>query len=90
MRGATMARRLTQAGAPKDFSYHTVRHTVATHMQNMGRAEWEVAQVLNHSSGSVTAGYSHGVALELKRKLLQEWAAHIETIISPKGARVLR
>jgi hypothetical protein len=38
----------------------------------------------------VTAGYSHGYPLELKRQLLDKWAAHIEQLVQPKGARVLR
>jgi hypothetical protein len=47
--------------------------------------------ILNHSdSGSVTTGYSHGYPLELKRQLLDKWAAHVETLVRPKGAALLR
>ena len=47
--------------------------------------------MLNHSgSGSVTARYSHGLPLNLKRELLEKWADHIESLISPEGVAVLR
>ena len=73
-----------RAGAPADFKLHTARHTVATHFQNKGRSEWERGLILNHSdSGSVTAGYSHGYPVDLKRTLLTEWADHIERLVQP-------
>jgi hypothetical protein len=46
--------------------------------------------VLNHSEAGVTAGYSHGYPLELKRQLLQKWADHVEALVQPGGAKVLR
>lgn len=58
--GMRLRDKLRENGAPKDFNYHTVRHTLATWLQNAGHSEWEVGLVLNHSgSGSVTASYSH-------------------------------
>ena len=48
--------------------------------------------MLNHSAtGSVTgAHYLHSTALELKAKLLTEWADHVEELIQPQGVTVLR
>jgi hypothetical protein len=58
---------------------------------NAGHSEWEVGLVLNHAgSGSVTAGYSHGYPLELKRQLLSKWADHVERLVQPQGAALLR
>jgi hypothetical protein len=40
--------------------------------------------VLNHAgTGSVTAGYSHGdgYPLEMKAKLLEKWAGHVEAAL---------
>jgi hypothetical protein len=31
--------------------------------------------------------YSHGYPLDLKRQLLEEWADHVETLVTPKGAK---
>jgi hypothetical protein len=60
-------------------------------LQTKGYSEWERALVLNHSgSGSVTAGYSHGYPLDLKRKLLTEWAEHVEQLVQPEGVTLLR
>ena len=83
--------KLIEHGAPKDFSYHAVRHTVATFLENAGHSEWERGLILNHSgSGSVTAGYSHGYPLDLKRMLLTKWADHVEQLVTREGAIRLR
>jgi integrase len=83
--------RLKARGAPKDYYAHACRHTIATWLENEGHSEWERGLVLNHSGGgTVTAGYSHGYPLELKRRLLEKWARHVEQIVQPKGAVLLR
>ena len=83
---------LVKHGAPENFILHTFRHTVATWLENKGRSEWERGLVLNHSGGGgVTGGYSHGYALDLKRTMLTEWAAHIEALVQPaEGVTLLR
>jgi integrase len=89
--GIHLKRRLVEHGAPADFGFHTWRHTVATFLENAGHSEWERGLVLNHASnGSVTAGYSHGNPLDLKRTLLGKWADHVERLVQPKGAKLLR
>jgi hypothetical protein len=42
------------------------------------------------AAGGVTAGYSHGYALDLKRELLCKWAEHVQGLVSPEGAALLR
>jgi integrase len=89
--GIKLVRKMIEHGAPEDFDYHAWRHTIATWLQVAGYSEWERGLALNHSSsGSVTAGYSHGYPLELKRKLLEKWADHIERLVQPEGAVLLR
>ena len=86
-----LKKKLKQNGAPKDYYPHAWRHTIATFLQNAGYSEWERGLALNHSGTTVTAGYSHGYPLELKRKLLEQWATHIEQLIEPaKGVPKLR
>jgi integrase len=88
--GARLVDRLVARGAPADFAFHTWRHTLATFLENAGHSEWERALVLNHSGSGVTAGYSHGHALDLKRELLCKWAEHVQGLVSPEGAALLR
>jgi integrase len=85
-----LKRRLVARGAPKDFGFHTWRHTIATFLENAGHSEWERGLVLNHAGSGVTAGYSHGHAVDLKRELLSKWADHVERLVQPGGAAVLR
>jgi integrase len=72
---------LVRFGAPKDFQLHVARHTIATWLENQNHTEWERALVLNHASSGVTAGYSHGYPLELKRQLLCDWITHVERLV---------
>jgi integrase len=82
-----LTEKLISHGAPKDFAYHTIRHTIGTWLENKGHSEWERGLVLNHAgSGSVTAGYSHGHATNLKLELLTKWADHVEALVQPEGA----
>jgi integrase len=86
-----LIRKLIQHGAPTDFNYHAMRHTIATWLQNQGHSEWEIGLVLNHSgSGSVTAGYSHGYPLQKKLELLEKWASHVQGLVTPEGTVRLR
>jgi integrase len=83
--------KLVKGGAPKDFKLHTARHTVATWLQNQNRSEWEIGLVLNHANSGVTAGYSHGYPLELKREMVEAWAGYVEKLVQPaSGVAVLR
>jgi len=81
---------LVAHGAPADFMFHTWRHTVATFLETAGRSEWERGLVLNHSGNGVTAGYSHGSPTDLKRELLCLWADHVQGLVRPQGAALLR
>ena len=82
--------RLIAAGAPADFYAHALRHTLATFLEDRNHSVWERALVLNHSESGVTAGYSHGHPIDLKRQLLEKWAAHIEGLVAPGKATLLR
>src|SRR5262245_14513340 len=79
--GAGLIRKLVKHGAPADFYPNALRHTLATFLKSQGYSEWDRGLVLNHSEATVTAGYSHGHALERKRELLERWAEHVESII---------
>ena len=88
--GTQLKQRLVAHGAPADFGFHAWRHTIATFLENAGHSEWERGLVLNHAGSGVTSDYSHGHALDLKRGLLDKWAKHVERLVQPEGAAVLR
>ncbi len=73
----------------KDWTHHACRDTVATWLKDQGHSEYERGLVLNHSESSVTADYSHGYPVDLKRELLEKWARHVETLVQPEGAVLL-
>ncbi|MCH8999611.1 MAG: integrase family protein [Proteobacteria bacterium] len=73
-----------------DFTFHPCRDTVSTWLQDQGHSEHERALVLNHAGGgTVTGEYSHGYPVQLKRQLLEEWAAHVAKVVQPEGAVLL-
>ena len=39
--------------------------------------------ILNHAEAGVTAGYSHGYPLELKRALMATWSDHVAALVKP-------
>jgi integrase len=80
---------LRKAGAPADFSYHVVRHTITTFLENDGASEYERGLILNHSGSSVTSGYSHGHSTKLKLELLEKWADHVASLVQPSEAVTL-
>jgi integrase len=81
--GSPLIKKLVKAGAPDDFNFHAVRHTLATWLQTKGHSEDEVALVLNHAKGGVTVGYMKGYPLDLKLALLTEWADHVKRLVTP-------
>lgn len=85
--GSSLVRDLKAAGAPDDFFFHALRHTVATWLETRGHSEYERGVILNHASTTVTAGYSHGSPVDLKRSLLELWSDHVESLVTPKPVR---
>lgn len=68
---------------PKEsWRFHDLRRTAATHMAILGVSREQIKQILNHSDGSVTAVYDRHSYLPEKRKALDLWARHIESIVS--------
>jgi integrase len=88
--GKKLAARLIELGAPADFAYHTMRHTIATFLEKEGVDEWSRGLILNHGSSSVTGNYSHGFARKHKLELLELWASHVEQLVQPQGVTLLR
>ena len=88
--GSPLQKKLVNAGAPSDFAFHTIRHTLATWLENQGHDQFDRGLVLNHAGSGVTAGYSHGYAIDRKRALLDKWADHVEDLAKREGTALLR
>lgn len=70
----------------KQWRFHDVRRTVATHMVRLGVTEAVVGRVLNHAPQGVTAKvYAlHSYAPE-KRSALDRWAAEIDRALAERS-----
>jgi integrase len=60
-------------GARMDWSLHTLRHTVESYLRELEVAEETRDLILNHVRKSSGDQYSHGKALEMKRKGMGAW-----------------
>lgn len=63
--------------ARKEWSLHTLRHTVETYLRELEIPEETRDLILNHVRESSGHRYSHGKALDMKRKALQKWHKHL-------------
>lgn len=68
----TFAAAVARAGL-EDFHYHDTRHTFATKLRAAGVHEYDIADLLGHSTTrgetrgtSVTRGYAHGIPSRLR------------------------
>jgi hypothetical protein len=81
--GSPLQRKVRELSCVSDWTYHACRDTIATWLQDQGHSEHERGLVLNHAETSITAEYSHGYPVKLKRKLLERWAEHVENLVRP-------
>jgi integrase len=75
----------------KDFYVHALRHTVETQMAALGVPPHIRDLLFDHRpTRGAGAGYDHYSYGKEMRAAMDLWAAHIEQLVQPKGARVLR
>ncbi len=87
--GTAIKAKVREQSGVADWTYHACRDTITTWLQDQGHSKYERGLVLNHSESGVTADYSHGYSVELKRQLLENWASHVARTVQPKGAILL-
>ncbi len=87
--GTAIKAKVRENSGVADWTYHACRDTISTWLQDQGHSKYERGLVLNHSESGVTADYSHGFSLKLKRQLLEKWADHVAQEVQPKGAVLL-
>jgi len=78
-------RALKKAGI-KDFTFHDLRHTFASHMIMRGVDLKTVQEIMGHSSFTTTLRYAH-LAQSHKRKAMEIFDSRMDTIWTPKGKR---
>lgn len=73
---------MVRHGAKSGWSMHTLRHTVETMLRELEVPEETRDLILNHVRASSGDRYSHGAALEMKRKGLEKWHQHLLNVVS--------
>ena len=63
------------------FRPHHLRATASTGMSELGFTEEYISRVLNHSKSSVTQSYIRHDHFEQKRRALEVWGNHLQTIL---------
>lgn len=88
--GFTTRKHDLATAAAVDFRLHDLRRTLRTGLSRL-RVPFEVGErVLGHVQGGVAAHYDHHGYLDEKREALERWAAHVEALIRPAPANVVR
>jgi integrase len=78
--------RISERAEVKDWGSHTLRHTVATHLAEIGESELVIGKILNHTGTGATKVYiQHGYDPE-KRMALDAWARRLDDIIQDREA----
>ena len=66
-----------------NWSAHVLRHTVESHLKELGIDEERRDMVLNHVRASSGARYGHSAALGMKREALEPWHAKLAGLKPP-------
>jgi len=78
-------RALGKAGI-KDFTFHDLRHTFASHLVMRGVDLRTVQEIMGHSSFRTTLRYAH-LAQSHKRKAMELFDSRMDTIWTPKSEK---
>lgn len=89
--GDDLANKVREASGVDDFFWHALRHTLETRAAELGIEPHVRDLVLDHvpSRGS-GKGYDHWHYKPQMLAALEAWADHVEKVVSPRGAAVLR
>lgn len=68
---------IIRKSAKKEWSMHTLRHSVESYLRELEVPEEIRDLILNHVRKSSGKDYSHGRALEMKRKGLETWHEYL-------------
>jgi len=71
------------------WCFHDLRRTAGTGMARLGIAVSTISRVLNHKEGGVTQIYNRYSYLDEKRRALETWARHVESLVRPAEGNVV-
>lgn len=76
--------KMREASGVPDLMMHSLRHTTATRLLELGTPQPVVAAVLAHAQpiGGVTAQYLHYAYLEERRDALKRWSEHLAKVVA--------
>jgi site-specific recombinase XerD len=66
----------------RKWSMHILRHTVETHLAELGIVEEVRDMILNHHRKSVGSRYNHSAQLEMKQEGLTKWHEYLESVVN--------
>ena len=89
--GSDLADAVKNKSGVADFFFHALRHTLETGLAEL-KVQPHVRDILmDHvPARGAGEGYDHWHYRDEMAEALELWAAHIEKVVLPKGARVLR
>jgi integrase len=69
----------------REWSMHVLRHTVETHLAELGVAEEVRDMILNHHRKSMGSRYNHSAQLDMKREGLSKWHEYLGSLVDSQG-----
>jgi integrase len=90
--GTKQKDRLDAAMGVSDWRVHDLRRSAVTKMAELGIRPDVIELVVNHTSGlrgGIAGTYNRSELMAERRAALERWSAHIQGLVSGKGAKVL-
>ena len=65
-----------------EFTIHDSRRTASTHLHEMGWKSDVIEKALGHEIGGVRGIYNRAEYATERKKMLQQWATYVESLLS--------
>ena len=75
-------------GGIDDYHVHDHRHTLSTHLHEMGYPPDVIEATLAHALGGMRGVYNNAEYREQRKAMLQAWADHLDSLVN--GASIIR
>lgn len=84
----SLHRAVCMTGEIDDYHVHDHRHTISTHLHEMGWPPDVIEATLAHALGGMRGVYNNAEYRQQRKKMLQEWANHLDGLVS--GVSIVR
>lgn len=81
-------RAVCMSGEVDDYHVHDHRHTLSTHLHEMGWPPDVIEATLAHKLGGMRGVYNNAEYRQQRQKMLQAWADHLDSLVH--GASIIR